>query len=179
MFLKDLKKNLAQQEGLSLIEVIVVVFVVASVGFLAAPIVFPGEAKSVDAQLRGDMELLRQVMDLRMTSYDPAKTGGLGVEANIGVYASHGQFDAKATLDANGKPAFYCLRGTHPSGATLFLNSKDGIVTPTPADAAACPGGPESTPATTLGGATPDPAAPGSTQPSVTPIPESTESGAN
>lgn len=181
-FLKNLKNATRDQKGLSLVEVVVVVFVVAAVGFLAAPIVFPGDAKSPDAQLRGDMELLRQVMDLRMSSYDPAKTGGLGVEANIGVYAAYGQFQAKATLDANGKPAFYCLKGTHPSGLTLFLNSKDGAVTGTPTDPAACPGGaPAADPNQTQApgtDTTPAPAPSQSGQPAATPIPESTESGA-
>lgn len=197
-FFKNLKTTTKGAKGLSLIEVVVVLFVVTAVGVLAAPIVFPGDAKSPDAQIRSDIDLLKEIMDLRMTSYDITKTGGLSVEANIGVYAAYAQFEGKATLDAAGKPAFYCLRGTHPSGLTLFFNSKDGAVTETPTDPAGCPGGataPEGTEevpadgATDSNGVVTDPAdgsAPAETsppteagEPAVTPIPENTQSGAN
>lgn len=188
--MKSISPALKSAKGLSLVEVVVVVFVVSAVAFLAAPIVFPGDSKTADSQVRSDIDLLKQVMDLRMTSYDAEKTGGLGVEANIGVYAAYAQFQGKATLDANGKPAFYCLKGTHPSGLVLYYTSKDGAVTPTPIDMTGCPGG-----VTTGGnqnGATPapggDPTAPAETtpnplpsqsgQPAATPIPTS-QSGAN
>lgn len=183
---KSLRRSAKEERGLSLVEVIVVVFVVAAVGFLAAPIVFPSTAKSPDAQLRSDIELLRQVMDLRMSSYDPAKTGGLGVEANIGTYAAYGQFEAKATLDSNGKPAFYCLRGVHPDGMVLFFSSKDGAVTPAPADPASCPGGTaqgtpngQTTPSQSPTAPAPETSPTEAGQPAETPIPENTESGAN
>lgn len=188
-YLRTVKPAAKSERGLSLVEVVVIVFVVASVGFLAAPIVFPGgDAKNADAQVRSDIDLLKQVMDLRMSSYDPAKTGGLGVEANIGVYAGHAQFEAKATLDANGKPVFYCLKGTHPSGLVLYYTSKDGAVTPMPADPTSCPGGvannggqnngstTDTSQEPTEGTVTPDPAQSG--QPAATPIP-TTQSGAN
>lgn len=186
-YVKNLKSAATNHRGLSLIEVVVVVFVVAAVGFLAAPIVFPGDAKTADAQVRSDIELLTKVMDLRMSSYDESKTGGLGVEANIGVYAAYAQFEGKATLDSAGKPAFYCLRGVHPSGLVLFYTSKDGAVTPMPADPSACPGAAVN--GNQSNGVTPDPSQ-GSTespevtppvqsgQPEATPIP-TTQSGAN
>lgn len=188
-YLKTLRPAAKSERGLSLVEVVVVVFVVSAVAFLAAPIVFPGDSKTADAQVRSDIDLLKQVMDLRMTSYDATKTGGLGVEANIGVYAAYAQFEGKATLDANGKPAFYCLKGTHPSGLVLYYTSKDGAVTPMPIDMTGCPGG--VTTGGAKGGSTPAPSAePGapeespnslpsqSGQPAPTPIP-TTQSGAN
>lgn len=186
-YFKNLKSATANHRGLSLIEVVVVVFVVAAVGFLAAPIVFPGDAKNADAQVRSDIELLKKVMDLRMSSYDATKTGGLGVEANIGVYAAYAQFEGKATLDSSGKPAFYCLRGVHPSGLVLFYTSKDGAITPAPADPTACPGavangnqgnGQTTTPTegSTDGTGASTPTQSG--EPAATPIP-TTQSGAN
>jgi type II secretory pathway pseudopilin PulG len=189
-YFKSLRPAVKSARGLSLVEVVVVIFVVSAVAFLAAPIVFPGDSKTADAQVRSDIDLLKQVMDLRMTSYDAAKTGGLGVEANIGVYAAYAQFEGKATLDANGKPAFYCLKGTHPSGLVLYYTSKDGAVMPTPIDATGCPGGVPTggnqngaTPAPSVEPSAPAENAPNplpsqSGQPAPTPIP-TTQSGAN